>query len=235
MAQRSYYQARPAFTLVEILVVVAIFAILSTIGLVSITNNKNKYYLENSQGKVSSTLSRIQGYTRAGRSVYRTPPGAQEDVPRSYGLSVDKVNNNVGYKWFADFSSNLLGAPDAPAFPHCYSGGVQLGCDPFAAGGFPKQDTIVEDGTFGNNIQVSEIWVDDKNNIDPAFQVDRVDLVFIIPTSETLLYYYDTNTSQMIMLTGNNFAIQIKIINPAVNDAKTIMIVGGAVGGGIKY
>jgi prepilin-type N-terminal cleavage/methylation domain-containing protein len=228
MSQSNQINHRSAFTLVEILVVVGIFALLSTVGLVSVRSSKNKTNLSNGLGYLAGAISKVQGFTRAGRSFDKTPPSVMT-VPRSYGISIDRVDNKNGFKLFADFPPV---GPDPIGIPHCYADGGELGCDPTAPAS-PKTDTVVEDNTFMSGIEVSAIQVDTGSGI---VSVERIDLVYLIPSAETVLYYDDA-LGGMIKFAGPAEQVNVTVIlrNPTSGESRSLIIKGGLIGGSVRY
>lgn len=232
MVRLNYIKERTAFTLVEVLVVVSIFALLSTIGLVNIRSSKNLANLSNAKGLLASAVSKVQGYTRAGRSFDRTPASGSLEVPRSFGITVDKTLNPDGFRLFADFPP--AGLP-LETVPHCYSVGGVPGCDPYLAAGSPKADSLVEDKDFASGIQVSKIeYVKQVPSIQTV-ETNRIDLVYLVPTAETVLYY-EGIAGNMVKFDdpAEKISVIITLFNPASNSTDTVTISGGIIGGTVK-
>jgi prepilin-type N-terminal cleavage/methylation domain-containing protein len=232
MSEKCIYKKKLGFTLLEILVVVGIFVLLSTIGILSITRSKNKTYIDNAMGSISTGLSKVQSLTRAGRSVDRTPAGSNTEVPRSYGISINQWPGYLnGFKIFADFP---LAGQDPDLIPHCLMGAVPpppAGCDPAGLG---KEDTIVEDVSFLNGVEINAINVKIGGILTP---VSRADLVFLIPTGETVLYYKDPVSNLMVKLNEppENIYVRVLLLKPGVGLSGNVIIEGGILGAKVRY
>jgi prepilin-type N-terminal cleavage/methylation domain-containing protein len=80
-----------AFSLMELLIVIAIIGIMTAVGFVSLTSNKTKTNLETAQREVASTIKLVQSYALQGKK-----QGAS--TPCGYGFRfADATNYQIFY------------------------------------------------------------------------------------------------------------------------------------------
>ncbi|MFA6198452.1 MAG: type II secretion system protein [Patescibacteria group bacterium] len=235
MARSNWTKQYFAFTVIEVLVVVAIFAMLSTISLISIQRSKERSKTQSTLQLMTSSMEKIKGYVLGGRS-FNDSLGAPA-VARSYGVSIDFASNPNKFTIFADFPPSGAGAPDPTLVPNCYAGGGDPGCDPFFATGFPKRDSVIEENVFTNGRLFDSLKIRTAIGPQVFMDVDRVDIVYLVPSNETVMYYLDTASGAMVKFNGGiDVMMAVATINsnpPLASNAGEIYIYGGLVGGNL--
>lgn len=93
----------PAFTLVELLIVIGIIGIMSVVGIVSLNSGKSQLKLQSAQREVAATIKLAQSYTLQGK----TQNGA---TPCGYGF---RFSDDENYEIF--YNPSGLGGLDCSA------------------------------------------------------------------------------------------------------------------------
>lgn len=89
------------FTLVEMLVMIVIIGIISSILIVNWRRNENQYQLQRAAQEVAQNIRKAQEMALAGRNC----PGTTPPLPASYGLHFYRDNPN-SYAMFCDKNNN---------------------------------------------------------------------------------------------------------------------------------
>jgi len=87
MAQKR----QKGFTLVEILVVTAVIAIISSIMIVNWRKNEGQYQLQRAAQEIAQTIRKAQDYALSGNRMFWSPTG-EWVVPRYYGVHFERDN-----------------------------------------------------------------------------------------------------------------------------------------------
>jgi prepilin-type N-terminal cleavage/methylation domain-containing protein len=92
------YNPQTGFTLVELLVVLFIILLLSTLLLVNYRGGQKKYALSQASQQLISDLRKAQNMAMSGAEIYGQYCG--------YGLEIDQSNRPTSYRFYADKSTD---------------------------------------------------------------------------------------------------------------------------------
>ncbi|MBU0707792.1 prepilin-type N-terminal cleavage/methylation domain-containing protein [Patescibacteria group bacterium] len=192
------------YTLIELLVTISIFIIISTVGLVSFLRHRQATDLDSSVSELSSNIRKVQGYTRSGR-------GEGGLHPRAYGVSID-LDTNDSYILYAD-------ADELPGFDpstYCYA------C-------YGEADVLIDDYSLLNNTTLDAINI---TGLATIADITKVYLVFIVPTSELKIVYEDPDAGGFVSYeVPGEKEVRITVKHLKSEDTKTVKVTGGAFGG----
>ena len=90
-------QTNKSFSIIELLIVVAIIAIMTTIGIVSFSNKKQTNTLNQEVQKLVASIRAVQNRAISGEVI-------DNKIPYCYGLAIDKNNNQ--YIIFNDWDND---------------------------------------------------------------------------------------------------------------------------------
>lgn len=101
------------FTLIELLTAVAIFAILSTVGILAFLRSRQGTELKQSAEQFASNVRLMQGYARSGKSIegdFYSGFGLSinRDSPSQYLLFGDDNGEQVGNYWYEEGIDQLI-------------------------------------------------------------------------------------------------------------------------------
>lgn len=200
------------FTMVELLVSVSIFAVLTTVGLLTFQRNQATQQIRDSSNLLVSSTKKIQGFTRAGRGVNHFSTGVFT-IPRAYGLSFDALINPTSYATYADHSAGEY---------YC------LYCPNVS------DDTLIERVEFANNVIISQIELFGGDPIVPP--PTRVDIVFTLPNAEVKIVYKDpvledVYTEYLPTTADGYVTLMVTLVHQRTGATEKIEIWGGPLGG----
>ena len=194
---------KKGFTLIEMISVVAIIGILTTVGVVAFLRNRQSADLDRSASELASNIRKIQGYTRAGRS-----EGA--NVPRAYGLMIDLTGGWADtYTLYADFGTS----------------GDDFYFEPAPTG----PDVQIDNFTLASNTRITSVEISNLREsfgrIDFGFFVPSSDLKAMgtsvggIPPDDSSIF--DTGPIE----------VKITVTHAQANKSKVVRVNGGSLGG----
>jgi len=193
---------RTGFTLIEIIVAVAIFVIIGSVGLLSFVRNRQSSDLSRSASELASNIRKAQGYSRSGRNEAGV-------VPRAYGVSIDIESHPGTYYLYADSDSEI---PEA----YCYE------C-------VADDDILIGEYTLATNTEISDLAIE---GFSPTEDLKRVDFIFFIPSMEMKVVYLDPDTGVYTLFSpAGTSKITLEVSHTQVGDTKSLIVEGGVLGG----
>lgn len=199
---------KKGFTIIEMLAVVVIVGLLTSVGVVSFLRSRQASDLERSASQLASNIRKIQGYTRTGRS-----EGTK--VPRAYGLVVnldDITGQTTAYTLYADFGNDDITFND-------------MWFDPGAPN--PNTDVAIEQISLAANTVISGVAIDSAK-----VSYDRVDFAFFVPSSDLKAMGTLVGNNPPGAITENTaMDVEITVQHIKSLKTKTVHFTGGLLGG----
>lgn len=183
----------PAFTLIELLIVIGIIGIMSVVGIVSLGSGKSKLKLQSAQREVAATIKLAQSYALQGK----TQNGA---TPCGYGFRLDP-NDSTDKKKYEIFYN---------AGPNC----DQKNSDPnyrHYRNGNPDPSGIAESHELGNGVKLKapNIYSGDPNTTELYFTIPHAKMYNNTGNDFTFApdFEFDLGGVSKSMVIGANAAI----------------------------
>lgn len=130
---RTNFESKPGFTLVELIVVIGIAALISTVALANFPNFRDRIAVNKESGKVAVALRNAQSFSLGVRQ-FNPPPGQQGSCQEifqsnfpSYGISL--AAGDLAYYLFGDVNCNAqfdVGVPNEEVEAFLFENGVHI-------------------------------------------------------------------------------------------------------------